>query len=84
MRLVWQGRTGAWGEEEVEAEAQSWAEKLHKTFGLKLAKNPTIAARALEIYSPRLVHELADWFQAAKDDEEIEDGELDNEAEDAA
>jgi len=52
----------AWSEDEVEAQkeaqAQSYADRLTKTFGNKLATNPEIAARALDIHLGRRLGEV--------------------------
>lgn len=56
----------------VEAEAQKIANRLCKTFGDRLAKQPEVTARALEIYSQKLVSDLAEWFGSALDDDDLE------------
>jgi ParB-like nuclease domain len=53
--------------------ALDWSRRLGKTFGTKLATQPEITARALELYSEKLTKDLANWWSeiAQEEDEEI-------------
>lgn len=66
-----------WSEDEIdahkEAQAQKYADRLTKAFGNKLATNPEIAARALDIY---LGHRLGDVVREMG--QYVEDSEGDN------
>lgn len=53
-----------------EWQAAEWSRRLGKAFGTKFAEQPEIAARALELYSERLVEELGPIFQEPEDLEE--------------
>jgi hypothetical protein len=52
----------------VEKQAKDWARRLAKTFGAKLATNPTLAARTLELYSDKLPQHLHEEWCTADDD----------------
>lgn len=55
----------------IEAQARKVAEKLHRHIGIKAASQAEVFARALDIFSPRLVRELEDyWRDQAEDDGE--------------
>lgn len=58
-------------DEWLEREAEAWAEKLRGAFGRKLARNPTLAARALELYSPTLQKALAEHWNVTDDTEDL-------------
>jgi hypothetical protein len=64
---AWQGRTSAWDgvsgdegmtQELVEQQAQAWADAWAKATSTKPAHNPTIAARALELFFGRKLVEV--------------------------
>ncbi|SAL04352.1 hypothetical protein AWB74_08619 [Caballeronia arvi] len=46
----------------VEREAQKLAERLRKTFGKELERNPEVTWRALDMYSPNLVERISKWL----------------------
>lgn len=71
--LAREEKTDRDNDEWVEKQAQDWAKRLGKTFGSKFAERGQIAARALEIYSPKLVHDLMDEWGSplSEDDEEL-------------
>lgn len=66
---------GTWSEDQVEKQARQWADVLGKQFGKKFAANPTIAAKALEMYSERLMYALAEEWAGLGGREEDDDGE---------
>ncbi|TFH87937.1 hypothetical protein EQG41_03190 [Billgrantia azerbaijanica] len=47
--------------------ARDWSRRIAKTFGSKLATQPDIAARAIELYSEKLAEELGDLLHRAED-----------------
>jgi ParB-like chromosome segregation protein Spo0J len=50
----------------LEKQAADYARRLAKTFGVKLAKNPTLSARAIELYSTNLPKRLVEcWREEA-------------------
>lgn len=65
------------GDEWQEQQAIQWQKRLVKHFGKKLAEQPEIAARALELYSERLPEELVRfWPDQARRAIDEEKGEL--------
>jgi hypothetical protein len=52
------GEDQNWSEAEVEAQAQEWADRLAKEFSTKLAHQPDITAKALNIYFNRKSEEI--------------------------
>jgi len=58
-------------DEWIEKQAAEWAKRFAKTFGMKLAQNPTLTAKALEKYSEKLPQKLvAEWRCDPEDDPE--------------
>jgi hypothetical protein len=56
-----------------EARGIFWARRLAKTFGKRLATNPDLAARALELYSEKLPEKLHEhWCPRMSAEEERE------------
>lgn len=47
----------------IEAQARDFANRLSKTFGHKLSKNPEVAAKAIEIYSEKLPMRLVEYWR---------------------
>lgn len=47
----------------VDKQAQEFADRLSKTFGTKLSRNPEIAARAIEIYSEKLPMRMVEYWR---------------------
>lgn len=59
----------------IERQARDWAQRLGRTFGDKLARNPEMALMALSFYSENLPSRLVEIWREdeAKDEEEPED-----------
>ena len=47
----------------MEKQAHDFAKRLAKTFGTKLAKNPAISARAIELYSEKLPMRMLEFWR---------------------
>lgn len=70
--LAREEKTDRDNDEWVEQQAQIWAKRLGMVFGSKFAERGQIAARALEIYSPKLVQDLMEeWGSPLSDDDEL-------------
>ncbi|MFD2190014.1 hypothetical protein [Pistricoccus aurantiacus] len=57
------------GDDWMEKQALEWSQRLGKAFGTKLATQPEIAARALELYSERLAEQLAEHWRGPEDED---------------
>jgi hypothetical protein len=60
------------GEEWKEKIALDWSRRLARTFGTKLATQPEITARALELYSEKLTKDLTNWWSEIEQEEDQE------------
>jgi hypothetical protein len=73
LGLSWWGARGTDGpadfdETHVEAMAREYARRLGRTFGKQFGKHPDIAARAIELFSPRLPKKLIEqWIEEAQE-----------------
>lgn len=54
----------------IEEQARKVAEKLHRHIGIKAASQAEVFARALEVFSPRLVADLTDYWRDQDGDDE--------------
>lgn len=75
LALSWK-EAQRWGKEEMQYDddwkeklALKWSRSLGKTFGKKLAEQPEIAARALDLYSEKLAIELGQLLYEEGDEE---------------
>lgn len=47
----------------VDTQAREFADRLSKTFGAKLSKNPEVAAKAIELYSEKLPMRMVEYWR---------------------
>jgi ParB-like chromosome segregation protein Spo0J len=64
-----------WDEDRIEALSESYAERLTKAFGTKLANNTTVAARALELHFGRRFDDLIEELGVRSRENDAEENE---------
>lgn len=68
---------GEWSEDETEAMAQDWCNRLQQAFGPSASANPEIFLKALELYSPNLLRRLSVLIVDEFGDDHFDDGDSD-------